>query len=776
LNPDNLLNAVLRKHGNKYESVKFLGGGGFSNVYLIKDSKTSEEYALKIMDYDRVLQILKNKKPPDINAKLEIMKKRFLNEAAFYKAIDHPNIVKIRTFDVIDDVNGEIEIPYLITQFINGKSLKKTIEDNGPLTFETALKISGNVLSALQTIHQEGFIHRDIKPGNIMIDSETGEAILIDFGLAKDILSETTLTVSSDIIGTPAYMSPEQFRGLKGLDYKTDIYSFGVVLYEMLTGKRPSMEGAGLNPNLPPGIENILAKAMETDPRNRYKDAEEFLNSLKELERRFPTSDKEAIEKAEPLAKPKRKKRKYPIYLFMTLAILIAALAIIILSPSSSENALYKESFTLAKKAFAEDKLYKAEYYLSEAGKIKNTAELNDLFVRIKEKKQLAGMKKDFDSLEDFLKGGSKVKDKIAECSKFLDKYKNIPQNDDTKKIISQVKRNIEQFEGEKPGQYDKHITDAEEYLKNGELKKAYDSVKRAKSLGETQKTGELEEKIFTASVSAAEAYCKEAKLQEAKESLLLAKAIKPGSSLQDLEKRIKFLEPMPMEVSAVYKTIKKIGQNNKNYWEADFGDGIVMVYIPAGNDIPGYWMGKTEVSVGHYMKFVNELRSNEPEWKEKGSRFNVETGNDNYYRNQVDNQFPVVGIFWDNAAAFCRWLSRNTGLNFKLPSEAQWQKAAQGTDGRLYPWGFEKPGDNLNLANFNSSGKTVKVAANPQGASPYGLLNMAGNVEEWCDNQVARGGSFYDNERYITCSSRKKYDPSERNHALGFRLCMVGR
>ena len=117
----------------------------------------------------------------------------------------------------------------------------------------------------------------------------------------------------------------------------------------------------------------------------------------------------------------------------------------------------------------------------------------------------------------------------------------------------------------------------------------------------------------------------------------------------------------------------------------------------------------------------------------------------------------------------------RETGLRFKLPSEAQWEKSARGRDSRLYPWGSKKPGNHL--ANFFSpSGKTVKVDSNAQGASPYGLLNMAGNVEEWCDNQAARGGSFYSNDRYIRCTARNKYDSKERNHALGFRLCLVSR
>jgi hypothetical protein len=446
----------------------------------------------------------------------------------------------------------------------------------------------------------------------------------------------------------------------------------------------------------------------------------------------------------------------------------------IILSPSSPENVLYKESFNLAKRAFKEGKFDKAEFHLSEAGKIKSTTEINDLYVRIQEKKQLAVMKKDFESLEAFLKGEAAAKDKIAECRKFLDKYKTIPQNDETKSIISGVNRYIERLEGEIKGPYEKPIPAVQENLNNGKLNKSNENMKSAKDIRETTGTAKFEDNKINEKVSASEAYNKEAKYREAKENLPLIKVRKPDSDPGDLEKRLELLKLMPAAVKAVHKKGIKIEQNKQKLWEADFGDGIVMVYIPAG-----YWMGKTEVSVGQYMKFANETRSHYPEWMEKGSKFNLETGSHDHYRYQLADNYPMVGISWHDAKAYCNWLSGKTGLRFQLPTEEQWEKAARGTDGRLYPWGSEKPGNHL--ANFFSqSGKTVEVNSHPQGASPYGLLNMAGNVEEWCysnedpDSPVARGGGFYSNDLYIRCTARIKYDPSARNYALGFRLCLV--
>ena len=140
------------------------------------------------------------------------------------------------------------------------------------------------------------------------------------------------------------------------------------------------------------------------------------------------------------------------------------------------------------------------------------------------------------------------------------------------------------------------------------------------------------------------------------------------------------------------------------------------------------------------------------------------------------------MGISWDNAAAYCRWLSKKTGLEFKLPLEDQWEKAARGTDGRKYPWGNNEP--DRNLANFlNPTTSTGKVNSHPRGASPYGLLNMAGNAAEWCgdvltgkehNRRPARGGSFYNNAQDIACYSRIPWITSERINTLGFRVCMV--
>ncbi|NIM13473.1 MAG: SUMF1/EgtB/PvdO family nonheme iron enzyme [Candidatus Aminicenantes bacterium] len=272
--------------------------------------------------------------------------------------------------------------------------------------------------------------------------------------------------------------------------------------------------------------------------------------------------------------------------------------------------------------------------------------------------------------------------------------------------------------------------------------------------------------------------------------------------------------EDKPADVIAVEsKAGRKAYKNNKDYWEIDHGDGIIMVYIPAGefimgsNDgqddekpahnvyLDGYWMGKYEVTFDQYDKYCKENNQNRPADKEWGR-----------------GKRPVIHVSWDDANAYCDWLFKKTGLKFKLPTEAQWEKAARGTDGREYPWGNSPPsGDKFNFADKNLWEKekwswadkniddgyayAAPVGSYPQGASPYGLLDMAGNVWECCSdwydygyyknapknnptgpeggtNRVIRGGSWSSVAADFRCADRYNFDPSERNSNLGFRLC----
>jgi serine/threonine-protein kinase len=264
---------------------------------------------------------------------------------------------------------------------------------------------------------------------------------------------------------------------------------------------------------------------------------------------------------------------------------------------------------------------------------------------------------------------------------------------------------------------------------------------------------------------------------------------------------------------SAVEKIAKKVYQNEKGFREADYGDGIKMVYIPEGeftmgsNDydderpphevfLDGYWMGKTEVTVGQYKAFISDT-----EHKYLSASVSKYSPGDNH---------PVVYVSWEDADAYCKWLSKKIGLNFKLPTEAQWEKAARGTEQRKYPWGDSPPsGKKVNYADKQLSLKekygwadknvddgyayTAPVGSYQAGTSPYGLLDMAGNAWEWCSDwygpysdkyqknptgpetgtyRVLRGGSWYFGAVHLRCAFRENDDPSVRDDGVGFRLC----
>jgi formylglycine-generating enzyme required for sulfatase activity len=262
----------------------------------------------------------------------------------------------------------------------------------------------------------------------------------------------------------------------------------------------------------------------------------------------------------------------------------------------------------------------------------------------------------------------------------------------------------------------------------------------------------------------------------------------------------------------------KKVYKNEKGFQEADLGDGIIMVYIPSGkfkmgsNDydnekpphrvyLDGFWMGKYEVTVkqfGLFVKdtgYVTQAESSIGAYTWTGEKWEKKEGIN--WRNpgfeQEDNQ-PVVCVSWIDAMKYCKWLSRKKGLTFRLPTEAQWEKAARGSDRRKYPWGDQDP-DEI-LANFNFKiEKTAPVDSNPKGASPYGLLDMAGNVWEWCmdwydenyyksspdrnpaspdsgTSRVVRGGCWSYDAGYLRCAARGDGRPSFRYDYVGFRLC----
>src|SRR5271165_4686927 len=271
-----------------YEILTPLGVGGMGEVYRATDTKLGRDIALKVL-------------PAEMAHDPERLA-RFRREAKALAQLDHPNIVTIHSVEEADGVH------FLTMQLVEGLPLDRLIPASG-LPVEQIVEIASALADALAAAHEKGIVHRDLKPANVMVSKE-GRVKVLDFGLAKDVGASdpADATLTSDhrtqvgmVMGTPAYMSPEQTSG-RPLDHRTDIFSMGVLLYEMATGRRP-FEGTSsaelisailrdnppavtdARPDLPSDLTRIVRRCLEKDPRHRLQTARDVSNEFRDLAR-----------------------------------------------------------------------------------------------------------------------------------------------------------------------------------------------------------------------------------------------------------------------------------------------------------------------------------------------------------------------------------------------------------------------------------------------------------------------------------------------------------
>ena len=286
-----MLNMIGRNLG-RYHILEQIGEGGMAIVYKAFDTRLETDVAVKVIRTDQLAPAI-----------LERALKRFEREAKALARLTHANIVNV------SDYGEEEGLPYLVMPYLPGGTLKEKLRGEGKISWQDATRLLLPVAKALAYAHDEEMIHRDVKPANILI-TRSGDPMLTDFGIAKIIDEKATmdLTGTRATVGTPEYMAPEQVTA-KTVDHRADIYALGVVLYEMVTGRKPFQADTPMavlvklsseplprptefTPKLPEEIERVLLKALAKDPANRYQSMREFVMALERLVAgKVPTAD-----------------------------------------------------------------------------------------------------------------------------------------------------------------------------------------------------------------------------------------------------------------------------------------------------------------------------------------------------------------------------------------------------------------------------------------------------------------------------------------------------
>src|SRR5713226_4879242 len=262
--------------GDRYELDGVVGRGGMAEVYRARDLRLDRIVAIKTLRADL--------------ARDQIFQARFRREAQSAASLNAPSIVAV--YDTGEDMSTGVPVPYIVMEFVDGRTVRDLLIEGHRLLPERTLEITLGVLRALEYSHQAGIVHRDIKPGNVMV-TRNGDIKVMDFGIARAMSdAQSTMTQTAQVIGTAQYLSPEQARGER-VDARSDLYSTGCLLYELLTGRPPftgdspvaiayqhvrenPIPPSRVDPEIPGWADAIVLKAMAKSPNDRYQSAAEM--------------------------------------------------------------------------------------------------------------------------------------------------------------------------------------------------------------------------------------------------------------------------------------------------------------------------------------------------------------------------------------------------------------------------------------------------------------------------------------------------------------------
>ena len=887
----------------RYVIEKKLGSGGMGDVFLVRDTKTTKT---------RVIKILKQEFTADKD-----FVERFMREANIVMDLNHPNIGRVFSYE------EENDFCFILMPFYEGIELKNwlsqrketCLKNSLPYNVNEALHITKQLCSGLHEAHSHGIIHRDIKPQNIMID-EKNHVNIVDFGIAKDHAVASELT-DGNIMGTIAYMSPEQFSNSANVDQRADIYSTGIIFYQLLTGVKPPnvinrTKGeepdlpSSLNKELSEAIDKIILRAIALDIDERFPSIKAFQDAIEKVTEGKEESVEEV--KSEDLATEKPKfdiepEKKYPI-MFTDIKGSTSyyekngnekGLALInrhndLLFPIISRNrgyivntigdaimAVFPTPESAVKTAIAmQNALYVSNKNFSIEDKLPVRIGLNYGSFEIRDKDLLGEAVAIANSVEAYCEAGQiLITDTLyQEIQRFgneclcvgsissKERSENIPvysvvwanisrsqqipsRTSWTEEVQSDAsstnKKLFPTVPGEKYSIMFTNLTKSKAYFEEYGNEKGMALIKRHNNLllpliegnggyvvkslsGVIMAVFPTPDSSIQASITMQNAlfyfnsrYTIAEKLDveiglnygefELKDNDLFGDAVnvaarvkahaKPGQILisEDLHQTLTVFKDQCSYVDSF--SCKGKSEKIPAYGVA-WGDPLNMIHIPAGHFKMGsssneskhpaeypkhlvylddFSIDKYPVTNSDYKEYVDATGAPEP----------LAWVNDKF--NFAD--YPVTGISWEEAQSYANWKGK------RLPTEAQWEKAARGPEGkgRLYPWGDEFIGDNANVDLRSSHVTSIKEFEHAH--SYYGCVDMIGNACEWVsdwyspqyysieeeytnpkgpksgDKKVLKGGCYNTFKKQCRAAVRIPEDPKKRVTYIGFRCAL---
>lgn len=741
----------------KYQIIKEIGRGGFATVYRARDIQMGREVALKVIHGNFARE-------PDFV-------ERFRQEALTAAGLRHPHIVPVYDFG---DTEGTL---YLTMALIEGRTLRQLLTEKPQLSLSEALPILTQLAQALDYLHSQQHVHRDLKPANVLLECEDHDlqVTLTDFGLVRSLQASTKITKTTSVFGTPAYLAPEQADSKQWgeITTLTDVYALGVIAYEMLVG-RPPFSGdlaemlhahaydpppspLEFAPDLGDDLAAVLHQGLVKDPAERYPQAGALVVALRQVEAERQRQSAEQVELAHLLEQAETSRQAEDWLTVQNLCVRIMQL-----------DRAQPKALTLMAEA---------------------TKGLQADSAREAARRRLAQR---YEEGEQALT----AEDWKTAVTAFNAVFEDNPDFREVQQKLAQAQDEMQRAEW-----YDQAIAQAEAeqwaeachaWLKVLPGRLDYRGGEAASRLlvaveGLLQEYNDL---LSTVQAALQVALYQDQAEPEAGQQSLSARKDRLLAQLEALQtaraRRKTELDPEIAKRQAALKS------DNTMVWEKD---GKEMIRIPAGEfmygddkqkkKLPEFWIDQTPVTNAEFARFVEATGHRTTaeqkgsgyawtgdDWKDtKGANWQHPGGPKTDIKGKMDH--PVVLVSWRDAWAYAEWGGK------RLPTEEEWEKAARGTDGRTYPWGDELP--TRELCNFggNENSTTPVGQYSLQGDSPYGCVDMSGNVWEWTvsdyvkSNKVLRGGSWRNLEEYVRAANRLNYSPFYRHNSIGFRCVM---